>query len=99
MKAYFLFTASGPLVILTSYDFIDNPELLKRLHSKGIAKFVAHEVSVESVKAKYGLHFDVVHQDLYESDDLRILDYSGERAYKNFSFKELGTAIYHEVVE
>lgn len=96
MKAYFLFTASGPLVILTSYDSVENPELLKRIYAKGITKFIAHEVSVESAKAKYGMHFDIVCQDLYESDDLRVLDYNGERAYKNFSFKELGSPIYHE---
>jgi hypothetical protein len=96
MKAYFLFTGSGPLVILTSYDSVENPELLKRLGSKGITKFIASEVSLESAKAKYGMHFDVVRQDLYESDDLRVLDYNGERAFRNFSFKELGDPIYYE---
>ena len=96
MKAYFLFTASGPLVILTSYDTIDSPELLKRLASKGITKFIAHSIAVESAKAKYGVHFDVVCQDLYQSDDLRVLDYSGERAFSNFSFEELGPPLYHE---
>ena len=96
MKAYFLFTVSGPLVVLTSYDSIDNPKLLKGWESKGITKFIAHEVSIESVKAKYGIHFDIVCGDLHESDDLRVLDYSGERAFKNWSFKELGPPIYHE---
>ena len=96
MKAYFLFAASGPLVILTSYDSIVNPELLQRLKSKGITKFIAHEVPVDSARAKYGMHFDVVCQDLHESDDLRVLDYSGERAFKNFSFNELGAPIYYE---
>jgi len=96
MKAYFLLTSGGPLVILTSYDSIKEPELLKRLAAKGITKFIAHEVSVESVKTKYGTHFDVVLQDLHESDDLRVLDYSGERAFKHFSFKELSNPIYHE---
>ena len=96
MKAYFLFAASVVLVILTSYDSIENPELLKKLNSKGVTKFIAHEVSVESARKKYGTHFDVVCRDLHESDDLRILDYSGERAYKNFSFTELGPPIYHE---
>jgi hypothetical protein len=96
MKVYFIFTASGPIVILTSYDSIENPRLLERIHSKGIAKFIAHEVPVEMAKIKYGMHFDVVCKNLHESDDLRVLDYSGERAYKNFSFKELGTPIYHE---
>ena len=34
MRGYFLFTAGGPLVILTSYDSIENPELLRRLRPK-----------------------------------------------------------------
>jgi hypothetical protein len=96
MKAYFMFTASGPLVILTSYDSIEDPELVKRIRSKGITKFIAREVPVELAKVKYSMHFDVVCHDLHESDDLRVLDYSGERAYKNFSFKELGPPIYYE---
>ena len=96
MKAYFLFTASGPLVILTSYNSIEHPELIKRISSKGITKFIAHEVPIELAKARYGMHFAIVCQDLHESDDLRVLDYSGERAYKNFSFKELGLPIYYE---
>ena len=96
MKSYFLFTASGPLVILTSYDSIDNPELLRRLRSKGITKFMACEVPVELARERYGMHFDVVCEDLHETDDLRVLDYNGERAYRNFSFKELGAPIYYE---
>jgi hypothetical protein len=97
MKAYFLFTANGPLVILTSYDSIDNPAFLEKLDSKGISKFIAHEVSVESAQSKYGMHFDIVMQDLHQSDDVRILDYSGERAFRNFDFKELGPPIYHDL--
>jgi len=96
MKAYFLITSGGPLVMLTSYDSIENPVLLNKLDSKGISKFIAYEVPVESAKSKYGMHFDIVLQDLHQSDDIRILDYSGERAFKNFSFKELGPAFYHE---
>jgi predicted ABC-type ATPase len=99
VKAYFLFTAGGPLVILTSYDSIENPKVLKRLNSKGISKFIAHEVPVELAKTRYGRHFNVVCQDLHECDDLRVLDYSGERAFNNFSFQDLGGPIYHEQVE
>jgi len=96
MKAYFLFTGTGPVVILTTYNSVEHTEVLKKLESKGIEKFIAHEVPVESTKAKYGAHFDIVCNDLHESDDLRVLDYSGERAFKKFSFKELGTPIFHE---
>ena len=96
MKAYFLFTGSGPIVILTSYDSIENPELVKKLNSKGIHKFIAHEVSMELAKAKYGTHYNVVCHDVYESDDLRVLDYNGQHAFNCFSFSELGAPIYHE---
>lgn len=96
MKAYFMFTGSGPIVILTSYDSIEHPELLQSFRSKGISKFIACEVSVELAKEKYGEHFDVVRRFLHESDDLRVLDYSGQRAFNKFSFKELGHPIYHD---
>ena len=96
MKAYFLFTSSGPLVILTSYTSIEAPQLLQRLAAKGITKFVACEVSVETAKLRYGMHFDVICSDLHQSDDLRVLDYNGDRAFRTLSFKELGAPIYHE---
>jgi hypothetical protein len=99
VKAYLLFTGSGPLVILTSYDSIENEELVRRIRAKGIAKFIAHEVPIELAKARYGAHYDIVCQDLHESDDLRVLDYNGQRAYNKFSFKELGHPIYYEVSE
>ena len=96
MKAYFLFTAVGALVILTSYGFIRHPELLKRLVAKGLSKFIACEIPLELAEAKYGGHFNIVVGDLHETDDLRVLDYNGERAFKLFSFKELGKPIYFE---
>jgi len=99
MKAYFLFTAGGPLVILTSYESVIAPELLARLASKGIEKFVASEVPVELAMARYGAHFEAVCRDLHESDDLRILDYNGQRAFLNFRFSELASPIYHEPAE
>ncbi len=97
MKAFFLFTAGGPLVVLTSYDSINHPELLGKFRARGFTKFVAHEVSLESARLRYGKHFDVVCNDLHENDDLRILDYSGERAFKNWNLQELGAPIYCEL--
>ena len=96
MKAYFLFTAMGPVVVLTSYDSVTSSEVLKRLASKGITKFIAHEIPLESAKAKYGHHFDVVCGDLHETDDLRVLDYNGQRAFTNFRFSELSDPEYYD---
>jgi hypothetical protein len=96
MKAILLFTASGPLAILTSYDSAVAPGLLLKLRAKGIEKFIAYELPLELAKQRYGVHFEVVEQDVHESDDLRVLDYDGSRAFRLFRFDELGEPVFHE---
>ncbi|MDA2919277.1 hypothetical protein MYX76_07285 [Desulfobacterota bacterium AH_259_B03_O07] len=96
MKAGIFFTGSGPILILTSYDTLTDPQLVDKLNSKGIKKFIAYEVPVDKVKEKYGTHFNVIMGDLYQTDDLRVLDYDGHHVFYNFSLKELGQPILHE---
>lgn len=96
MKAYILFTGTGPILILTSHSSIEDPELSEKLHTKGIKKFIAYEVAEAEVKNKYGKQFDKVMGDLLQSDDLRVLDYDGHHVFYNFSIKGLGQPIYHE---
>jgi hypothetical protein len=97
MKAYMLMTGSGPLVILSSHTSIEDPVLLQKLAAKGIDKFMSYEIPIELAKERYGGHFSAVSHDVYETDDLRILDYNGERAFKLFSFREWGQPTIHEV--
>ena len=96
MKSFLLITGSGPLLILTSHESVETPGLLEKLRVKGIDKFIAYAVPYELVEKRYGGHFAVVANDLRETDDLRILDYNGDRAFKLFSFSELGEALFHE---
>lgn len=96
MKTFLLLTGSSPLVVLTSHESIENSTLLEKLLTKGIDKFIAFEIPFEMAKQRYGWHFNVVANDLHETDDLRILDYNGDRAFKLFSFSELGEAHIHE---
>ena len=96
MKAGILFTGTGPILILTSYDSLKEPPLIEKLISKGIKKFIAYEVSLEDVKEKYGLHYKTVMGDLHQSDDLRVLDFDGHHVFYSFSFSELGEPIYYE---
>ncbi len=96
MKAGIFFTGSGPILILTSYDTLTDPQLVDKLNSKGIKKFIAYEVPVDKVKEKYGTHFNVIMGDLYQTDDLRVLDYDGHHVFYNFSLKGLGQPILHE---
>jgi hypothetical protein len=45
---------------------------------------------------RYGGHFRVVENDLHETDDLRVLDFNGQRIFQLFRFDELGTPILQE---
>lgn len=85
-----LLTAGGPLVILTTYQSATDPRLLKKLESKGINSFISCDVPLELAQERYGAHFKVVEHDLYETDDLRVLDFSGDRIFNRFRFSELG---------
>jgi len=96
MKAGLLLTGNGALVYLTSHDTFMDEALTDKFSAKGISKFIAYEVPVEEARKRYGEHFEIVIQDLKESDDLRILDYDGGRAFKMFSFKELGEPMFYE---
>jgi len=96
MKAGIFFTGTGPILILTSYDSLDDPKLIEKLSAKGIKKFIAHEVSEEKVKDLYGLQYNVILGDLRQADDLRVLDYDGHHVFYNFSLKEMGEPVLYE---
>jgi hypothetical protein len=96
MKAILLLTGDGAMAVLTSYASATDAGLLRKLEAKGIDKFIAHELPLDLAKRRYGHHFTVVEHDLRETDDLRVLDYSGGRAFKLFSFDELGPAVAYE---
>jgi hypothetical protein len=96
MKAGILFTGTGPILILTSFDSFDAPRLIEKLSAKGIRKYIACELDVDLVRERYGNHFNVVMGDLYQEDDLRVLDYNGYNVFYTFNFRELGKPYYHE---
>jgi hypothetical protein len=97
MNVFILFTGSGPLVILTSHASIEDPDLLEKLAAKGIDKFLAYSIPLALAQARYGMHFDIVVRDLSETDDLRVLDFDGPRAFRLFAFKEMSGPVAHEV--
>jgi len=96
MKSAVIFTGTGPILILTSYETLTHPSFVEKLATKGIKKFIAIELPVDSVKEKYSHRFDVIMEDLYQTDDLRVLDYNGYNIFNNFSLKEMGEAIRYE---
>lgn len=96
MKVALLFTGSGPLVIVTSHGSLMDEGLLDKLRAKGIDKFLAYEIPLALAEQRYGGHFQVVMGDLSETDDLRVLDFNGERAFHLFHWRELGAPLAYE---
>ena len=99
MNVFILFAGSGPLVILTSYASVENPALLEKLAAKGVDKFLAYSIPLALAKARYGMHFDIVARGSSETDDLRVLDFDGTRAFRLFGFDELSGPFAHEPAE
>lgn len=96
MKAGIIFTGTGPILILTSFDSFEDPKFVAKLRVKGIEKFIGCELPLEKVKSKYGNHFQVVMGDLNQTDDLRVLDYNGHNVFYSFPFSDLERVVYHE---
>jgi len=95
MKAALVFAGSGPIVILTSYPSLSDPGLLRVLKAHGVSKFIAYELPLETVAARYGGHFQVVLNDARDNDDLLVLGVNGDRAFRLFRLSELGPPVMH----
>ncbi len=94
MKAALIFTGSGPILVLTSFESLESPDFIQRLAARGISKFIAHEVQIELVQERYGKRFSVIMGDLSQNDDMRVMDVDGHHVFNSFSFEELGRPIY-----
>lgn len=96
MKAAILFTGGGPLAILTAHDSLNDPDLLSRLRQKGVGKFMGFELPVDTMRDRYGPHFNQVVEDNKQDDALRVLDNDGTRIFERFPFAEFGPAMTYE---
>ena len=95
-RAYLIFTGSGPILVLSSYPTLTDERLLTKLRYKGIDKFLAYEVALAAVEARYGHAYASVAADLAGSEDIRVLDFNGHQIMANFSLGELGEPIKYE---
>jgi hypothetical protein len=93
MRAYIVFSGTGPILILTTYSSVADHRLVEKLRHKGIAKFIAYEVDIDQVRQSYGLPFEVIASDLERSEDVRVLDFNGHHIFSSFSLAELGEPI------
>lgn len=96
MKAVMVFTGSGPILILTSYSSIDDPNFVGKLKAKGIKKFIVSEIPMDQCENLYGSNYFEVVSELKDVDDMRVLDYDGHRILNNFSLKKMGKPFIYE---
>jgi hypothetical protein len=96
MKAGIVFTGTGPILILTTYESFGDEKFVEKLDFKGIKKFMDYEVPLDLVKRKYGQQYDVIMKDVKQTDDLRVLDFDGHKVFYSFSFTDLGEPYQHE---
>jgi hypothetical protein len=93
MRAYIVFSGTGPILILTTFPSLTDERLVDKLRHKGIAKFIAYEVPIPEVERIYGVPFDVIASDLEKAEDVRVLDFNGHHIFSSFSFAHLGEPI------
>jgi hypothetical protein len=90
MRAFVIFTGSGPILVLTTFPGVTDDRLVEKLRHKGIPKFIAYEVPLERARSLYGEPFRVVAADLEDLEDVRVLDFNGHHIFANFRLSELG---------
>ena len=96
MKIGIVFTGTGPILIMTTYDDFADEKFCRKMAQKGITKFMAFEVPENLCKQKYGLHYQIIMDDVKEDEDLRVLDYNGFNVFHNFPFDTWGEEYRHE---
>ncbi len=94
MKCFLLLPYSGPMLVLTKYDSLMQPEILEKLGAYG--KFIGFEVPMEVIRTQYGAHFEHVLKDPNENQELIVLDPESQRIYTNIDFHLLSNPVYYE---
>src|SRR6187551_3699481 len=69
-RAYLIFTGTGPILVLSTYPQLTDPRLIAKLRYKGIDKFIAYEVDLHAVEARYPHAFPSIAQDLQSHEDI-----------------------------
>jgi hypothetical protein len=93
MRAYLVFTGSGPILVLSTYPKLTDERLVSKLRYKGIDKFIAYEVDLDAVRGRYEHSYASVIKDLEGEQDMRVLDFNGHQIMANFSLDSLGDPI------
>ena len=92
-RAYIVFTGTGPILVLSTYNDLKDTRLLDKLRYKGITSFIAYRVELAAVRKRYEHSFENIAKDLADDEDIRVLDFNGHQIMANFSLEQLGESI------
>lgn len=93
LRAYLIFTGTGPLLVLSSYPKLTDERLVDKLRYKGIDRFLAYQVDLDAVEQRYPDSFEPVVAELEGVEDVRVLDFNSHQIMANFSIEALGDPI------
>lgn len=99
MQSLLIFSASTPILILSTFDDPGDPGLAEKLGNMGFSRFIAFEVPREKTEQIYGVRFDQIRDAIHDQDDIRVLDYNGSTTFQNFSVDDLTLQLKHEPTE
>ncbi len=92
-------SATGPMIFLADLDSIRDPRLAGKFYLRGIKKFMAYEVPVETLKRIYEKQIKSLRlQSRYNpwDDGLWIIDIDGPRIFTRLKLADLGDPYIHE---
>lgn len=93
MRAYLIFTGSGPILVLSTYPKLTDERLVAKLRYKGIDHFIAYQVDLEAIEHRYHEAYANVAANLEGNEDIRVLDFNGHHIMASLSFDSLGDPI------
>jgi hypothetical protein len=93
LRAYLMFTGSGPILVLSSYPKLTDERLIQKMRYKGIDKFMAYQVDLEAVEERYPQPYSSAVEELEGVEDSQVLDFNGHQIMANFSLEALGDPI------
>ncbi len=93
MKAAIIFSGTGPILIISTYENLLDENISAAMKTKGIKKYILSEVSVQKCRTLYGNHFALVVETINPNGEIRVLDFDGSHIFLNFSFEDMGEFI------
>ena len=89
MQSLLVFSTSTPILILSTFSNPEDPGLSNKLSNMGIDKFVCFEVPLDRTKEIYGTRYEQISDVIETAEDIRVLDYNGFTAFKNFDIDDI----------